>query len=232
MRIVDSKKTVYLALDTAYQQGVVVLIHEGNMVFEAVMDEKYSHGKWICQAFDEAGSYCKKNYGELAGIFCGLGPGSFVGVRVALATALGFSFARHMPLMGFCSHQALGLSHDHSEESFKIFMKASGDLGYLTSFRAIHERLLIDGPTEVISIDRLADKIRPREIIFSDMADRLVDFLEPQVSIKKILGPSPSGVFKAVTERLHEQGSLCDESRWIKPNYIKPANVTLPAQSR
>ncbi|MCL2632167.1 MAG: tRNA (adenosine(37)-N6)-threonylcarbamoyltransferase complex transferase subunit TsaD [Coriobacteriia bacterium] len=44
---------------------------------------------------------------ELAAIVCGLGPGSFTGVRIALATAKGLARALHLPLFGVSTLDAV-----------------------------------------------------------------------------------------------------------------------------
>jgi len=44
-------------------------------------------------------------------VACGVGPGSFTGIRIALATALGFAFRRNLSVMGVSSLQAV-LAHE------------------------------------------------------------------------------------------------------------------------
>lgn len=43
-------------------------------------------------------------------VACGVGPGSFTGIRIALSTALGFAFRRNLPVRGVSSLQAV-LAH-------------------------------------------------------------------------------------------------------------------------
>jgi tRNA threonylcarbamoyladenosine biosynthesis protein TsaB len=40
-------------------------------------------------------------------VACGVGPGSFTGIRIALSTALGFAFRRGLPVVGVSSLQAV-----------------------------------------------------------------------------------------------------------------------------
>lgn len=60
----------------------------------------------LAQCLAEAG-LAPADVGEVA---CGVGPGSFTGIRIALSTALGFAFRRSLPVRGVSSLQA-ALSH-------------------------------------------------------------------------------------------------------------------------
>lgn len=48
---------------------------------------------------------------EIHTMLIGLGPGSFTGLRVGLATMKGLALGAQVPLYGFCSLEALALSH-------------------------------------------------------------------------------------------------------------------------
>ena len=48
---------------------------------------------------------------EIKAMLVGLGPGSFTGLRVGLATMKGLAMGAQVPLYGFCSLEALALSH-------------------------------------------------------------------------------------------------------------------------
>lgn len=49
--------------------------------------------------------------GQIDEVACGVGPGSFTGIRIALSTALGFAFRRGLPVRGVSSLQA-ALAHE------------------------------------------------------------------------------------------------------------------------
>jgi tRNA threonylcarbamoyl adenosine modification protein YeaZ len=48
-------------------------------------------------------------WGEVEGLAVGLGPGSFVGIRIGIATARGLAASTGLPVTGVCTLDALGL---------------------------------------------------------------------------------------------------------------------------
>lgn len=214
------KNQAYLAIDTAYSVGIVVVFSENRLLFSKSLDHKMSHGKEICRAIDEASKFCHEHHWSIHALMVGLGPGSFVGIRIGLATALGFAFAKGLPLMGFCSHQALAQSVDQNQPSFRLFMKASGPLGYFSSFLREGSILTMQEPIKVLPLSDLSIKGAK---IFSDIPD---NFDQDKAEIKSLRGPSPAGVMQAASLRL--SSPIIDESDFIKPNYIKPPNVSAP----
>jgi tRNA threonylcarbamoyl adenosine modification protein YeaZ len=203
----------YIAIDTAYELGMVVVFNKDGILFERALPSKLDHAKDISGAIALALDFCQSNDLELAGFFCGLGPGSFVGVRIALSTALGFCTASDMPLMGFCSHRALV----RSKNDCAIFMKASGDLGYLTCF-SVKELVKIKTPSQVVALSDVKDKVLGLEL-FSDQAEKFDFFAQ------KITGPTALGIYEACMENLP---GFVDQKSFIKPNYVKPPSVTPP----
>jgi tRNA threonylcarbamoyl adenosine modification protein YeaZ len=63
-------------------------------------------GAAVDQVFHEAGL----KHAQVDAVFVGQGPGSFIGVRLALAFAKGFCLALNKPLIGICSLEAVAHS--------------------------------------------------------------------------------------------------------------------------
>lgn len=198
---------VFIAIDTSYQQGVLVVFHpEKGILFEAVANEKMSHGINLPLFLHRALEFIEQNNLSIAAIGVGLGPGSFVGIRISLSLALGFCFARNIPLMGFCSHAALNHSLPQNAPKNVVFlMKASGDLAYFSE------------PFKGTSIEVVrVDEIKTDCIIYTDILTVLGAYLP---------GPTAKGVQKAFFERIKEVG-IVDESDVIKPNYVKNPSIS------
>lgn len=206
---------VYLAVDTSYERGLLVVFSKNGVLFQVEMPKKYDHGKEICGAIKKGLDFLEANNLKLSALFCGIGPGSFVGIRIALSTLLGFSMALDLPLMGFCSHQALLLD---KQDCF-IFMKASGEQGYLSGYKNGQQTL----PFQVVALADIEKYMSKNASLLTDQAEKIPGFL----NIKKILGPNASGVFLACLPLLDK---IIDEKSFIKPNYVKPPSVSVPTK--
>lgn len=211
-------RKAYFIFDTAYDRGAIALVTEKGMMRSQIFDEKLAHGKALPLAIKSNVQYCDENSLVLSGIAVGLGPGSFIGVRIALATAQGFSFARSMPIMGFCSHRALFHSHSSENRRASFFMKASGNLGYFSS--AYVDKM------QVISREDLAMQLTDDDILFTNQKNELTA-LSCRAIMHEIYGPTPEGIVCAFEEKLRSVGTFIDEADFIKPNYLKPANVSV-----
>jgi tRNA threonylcarbamoyl adenosine modification protein YeaZ len=216
---------IFLALDTATEHGAVTLFDHENIYYSKILSDKYSHSQLVCVALSESIALLKLYNKNLSAVFVGLGPGSFVGLRVALATALGFCFGREIPLMGFCSHQAIAFSLDTCflPKLLSIATKASGDLCYLSSYDNNQE--LVNSP-EVIAKREILATLSSQSLLVTNL-----DFenLPSDMSVIKCQGPTAQGLQKAALSKLKLHEHIIDESAYIKPNYIKNPSVSIPA---
>jgi tRNA threonylcarbamoyladenosine biosynthesis protein TsaB len=102
-----------VAFDTATIDTVVCAMRDGAVLHETSLgpatDGSPRHSTALLpeveNAVDAAGGW-----GEVERLAVGLGPGSFVGIRIALATARGLSASAAKPAVGVCTLDALGLA--------------------------------------------------------------------------------------------------------------------------
>lgn len=74
--------------------------------------------------------------GQLTAIAVGLGPGSFTGLRIGLATAKGLGYALRIPVVGASSLAALALEGPLDTELFATAVVKKGEL-YVGRFRRV-----------------------------------------------------------------------------------------------
>lgn len=95
-----------LAIDTATEHGSVALVSNGELIAEHSLPAEQGHGSvlftWLHQV-----SRDWVRFSEIDVFAAGAGPGSFTGVRVALATAKGLAEATGKGAVGVSNLQAL-----------------------------------------------------------------------------------------------------------------------------
>lgn len=219
---------IILAIDTANPHGVVTAFDAHQIYAEECMLEKMAHGRLICQSIERVESKLLEQGKSISAVLVGVGPGSFVGLRIAMATALGFSFGRQLPIMGFCSHRALACTYK-PEASLAIVMKASGDWCYLTPYeRSSHELIELEPPREILKNEVLAS-LPPHSILLSDLSFAPQDLAQKSLGLVATLGANASGIKQAL-QPLFKSGHIRDESMFLKPNYVRAPSVTPPTR--
>jgi tRNA threonylcarbamoyladenosine biosynthesis protein TsaB len=96
-----------LGIDTATVRGSVALAHRERVLASAALLERGAHATDLVQRIDRLLSECGLAPVNLEGIVVTLGPGSFTGVRVGLATAKGLAYALDIGLGGLSTLEAL-----------------------------------------------------------------------------------------------------------------------------
>jgi tRNA threonylcarbamoyladenosine biosynthesis protein TsaB len=94
----------WLGIDTATRRGSVALAPAGSV---RLLQPGGGHAPELLEAIEALLASAGGNAKDLAGIAVALGPGSFTGVRVGLATAKGLGYALGIPVEGLSSLELL-----------------------------------------------------------------------------------------------------------------------------
>jgi len=96
-----------LIIDTALEEAIVALSMDGKIVAELTNKETHSHASFIQVAIAKVLAEQQMAIGDLDAIAVTLGPGSYTGLRVGLATAKGIAYSLQKPLIGLSTLSAL-----------------------------------------------------------------------------------------------------------------------------
>lgn len=88
-----------LALDSSASRGSVALVESGRVEREIFVETPRGRGGALFQALEEI----LRDQPVLERVVAGTGPGSYNGIRAALASGWGIARARSIPLVGVCS---------------------------------------------------------------------------------------------------------------------------------
>lgn len=100
-----------LALDTATRWPVVALAgRDGSMVGERQWESRHRHGEQLIEQLDELLGANARRPTDITALVVGIGPGSFTGLRIGLATAKTLAYRLGVPLVGIPTTHALALA--------------------------------------------------------------------------------------------------------------------------
>ena len=96
-----------LALDTAADVGIIAITEDGRTLVEHAARIGTRHAETLLGSIEQALAVPGLTMAQIDLIAIGLGPGSFTGVRIGVATAKGLALARRTPIVGVRTTRAL-----------------------------------------------------------------------------------------------------------------------------
>lgn len=96
-----------LGIDTSTPIGSVALIDHGNIVAEHTLNIVQAHSSRLMPAIDTVLKWGEITPHDLDGCAVGIGPGSFTGIRIGVATAKSLCYAVDKPIVGLSTLEAI-----------------------------------------------------------------------------------------------------------------------------
>ena len=199
-----------LALEMSTAKGSIAFRENGVALFECnfAADRKHSG------AFFENVQLCLERSGQPQRIIVGLGPGSYAGVRIAIATGLGLRSATGAKLVGIPSICAL-----------EVDARAYGVIGDARRqsffFARVEDGRLIEGPI----LESAAElEARLKKVIAPIYASEEL----PQFSQVELAYPSAGRLAEIATSQAGEIAGV--ES--LEPIYLRAPHITVPKPTR
>jgi tRNA threonylcarbamoyladenosine biosynthesis protein TsaB len=91
--------SLILNIDTALETASVSLAKDAEVLSSSVYNEQKDHAAWLHMAVNDLFKKTGHGLHDLAAVAVSIGPGSYTGLRVGLASAKGFCFALNKPLI-------------------------------------------------------------------------------------------------------------------------------------
>jgi len=97
-----------LGIDTSTMTGGAAVVRDGQLVGEYVLNIRTTHSERLLPAIERLLQDAGLSLEEMDGLAVVVGPGSFTGIRIGVATAKGFAYALNRKLVGLTALEALG----------------------------------------------------------------------------------------------------------------------------
>ena len=126
-----------LALDTSNRRASIALCSEDDVYGEYTWRIGNNHSVELLERIQRLLLECDATMSEIDGIAVATGPGSFNGVRVALATAKTLAFTLQKPLVGISTLDVIAAQQLQSPHIICAVMEAGRSEVYAACYRAI-----------------------------------------------------------------------------------------------
>ena len=169
-----------LAIETSSLVSSVALLHEDSLRAELTIQAKLTHSEQLIPHLDNMMKDAGVSREEVTAVACSLGPGSFTGLRMGLASIKMMACIWDVPLIGVDTLEALAWNMAGGEAYALPIMDAQRGNVYAALY-SVHGSEVIKGEQEtVISIDELTEKVSGLSVpvtALGEAADKYADKL-------------------------------------------------------
>ena len=212
--------TPILALETSTREGSVALGTADAAVASRGLARAQAHARDLVPAVDALLGDAGLAPADLEAIVVGLGPGSFTGLRVAAATAIGLARGSGAQLFGVPSFDALAHGALAPGEQASVLQDARAGAFYHGRYRRGDAELERLAPIAVVTREELAALLDPDEVILAGAADLEAADLTDRAARRRDAQVSAADVLALGARRLEVEGPMDPES--LEPLYLRP----------
>ncbi len=232
---------ITLSIETSDCTGGVALIFDGRSVAEMIITSKETHSRRLMVTIRSLMQRLRFDWSEIDLLAVSLGPGSFTGLRIGLATAKGLAFALGLPLVGVPTLDALASNVIGCKGDFvcpvqdarksQVYtalyqIENSGELEIIRPYQALFPK---DLPIFVPYGHRVfllgSGLLLYQDMIVSGFGDRAVVVPGHMTHVRA----ASVGI---MAERRWQRDNNCDDFRTLKPIYVRPSEAEAKIQHR
>lgn len=195
-----------LGIDTSTQAATAAVVDSGEIICEYTLNQKKTHSVHLVPMIEEMLASAELTLSDMDGFACGVGPGSFTGVRIGVATVKGFAQALSKPVVCVDSLKTLAAGVGPTDKRIVSAMFARVDEVFCAVYRREGNALITELAPTVLTIDELLSFCGDKPCIFVGDAGAV-----HQEKIKEVLGAAVS---------------FAD----VRQNMVSAANLTLLAE--
>ena len=219
-----------LGIETATWTASVAIIDEGLTLTERTLPQSSNHATALLSLIDDALNAAATVLDDIDLVAVSIGPGSFTGLRIGLSMAKGLALARHRPMVGVPTLEALALAAGPRPHPLWTVLDARKREVYAAAFdSSLAGDVEALSPATVCTAEELAARLEPPCTIVGDGVDvygkvfraRGGDAIELQGLAMR--PPSAAAVARLGLRRFRTHGA--DDVNALEPYYVRSSEA-------
>ena len=216
-----------LAFETSAKAGSVALLDEKKLLGESYQNTGLTHSQTLLAMGEDLLKSCGYAPADVTAVAVAAGPGSFTGVRIGVAAAKGFAWAKELPCYGVSTLEAMALGVGAWEGYVCPVMDARRSQVYNALFevkQGVYTRIAED---RAISLEELGEQLRNLEkpiflvgdgsiLCYNTLLEKVPTLVCPP---EHRMHQRAAGVALAAKVMM-ERGERCDGAA-LQPNYLR-----------
>lgn len=165
-----------LAIDTSGANCSVAIIDEEKVICDFNLSIGTTHSETLLPMIDEVCRTSKIDLSEVDVLACGIGPGSFTGLRIGIATIKGFALAQNKPVIGIPTLDSLANNITTFDGLVCSVLDARNNNVYAGIFKHEDEKVVLQDDYITEDLDTLIEILRSKNEKIMFVGDGAVSF--------------------------------------------------------
>ena len=149
-----------LALDASSGVASAALVCDDVLVGEYTINHKKTHSQTLMPMISSLLEACEVKISEVDAFAVSVGPGSFTGLRIGIATAKGLAHACQKPIVGVSTLEAMAYNLPYCADLTVPILDARRDQVYGAVYEWQNDELCTICPPCAVSIDEILDIVK------------------------------------------------------------------------
>lgn len=220
-----------LTVNTATPAGSVALACGNVLLGEVLVNAKANHTDRLLESIRQLMADTRQQMEKLDALACVLGPGSFTGLRVGMATVKGLAMALGKQVIGVSSLRALAVQAPMREMPICALLDARKTEVYACRYRWQGGLPEAEGAQMVLSPERLLAGLEDETVFVGDGAEVYRTLILRKLGGRAHFLPWSQNLLRASSAAVlaleeFEQGN-CLNAELLAPVYIRPSEAEI-----
>ena len=198
----------YLAIDTSGKHLTVIACGE-KLIVRHLPDCSLSHSVVLTDEIELALSEAEMTLKDADVLACAVGPGSFTGIRIGVATVKAFSYAENIKVLPVTSFETLAYNISSKKRKLTLIDARHGN----------YYACLFDEKNEQISSPQFLNEEEIKKLI---KKEKCVVVSDEETPFNSTVADLKAGFYKAVEAKL---GNAVEDRELLVPLYVKKSQA-------
>jgi len=188
-----------LGIESSTKTGSIAIVYEKGVIAQYSLNIEVTHSERLMSTVDRVLKDTALTIADISGFAVAIGPGSFTGLRIGLATVKGLALATNKPVAAVPTLQALAWNLSYSAYPICPLLDARKNEVYAAMYRFDGNTLVYLMPEVVISLSKLADRISEKTLFTGEASYLFRDDIEKIFGDRALFAPHSAILPSAAT---------------------------------
>ncbi len=214
-----------LAIDSCSNVATAALVEDDALIAQFSLNNKTTHSTKLLPQIEYMMKNAEAEFSDIDLFAVTIGPGSFTGERIGVATAKALAHAVNKPIVGVSALMSMAYNIKYTDYLICPIMDARREQVYTATFKWENDTLITVNNDRAMALDELLDEINENVIFLGDgvpvfkekIAERLGD--KAHFAPANLMHINGGGVAEAAKSE-YKKGNACDYASLV-PTYLR-----------